>query len=72
MLSTYGYGNHAVVSERYHYIRYVDGGEELYDFRADPNEWTNLAGKPRFERIVRELSAHLPDDDAPDLAAPAD
>ena len=72
VLSTYGYGNHAVVSERYHYIRYVDGGEELYDFRADPNEWTNLAGKPRFERIVRELSAHLPDDDAPDLAAPAD
>ncbi len=71
VLSTYGYGNHSVVSERYHYIRYVDGGEELYDFSIDPNDWTNLAGKPRFERIVRELAAHLPDENAADLAPPA-
>jgi arylsulfatase A-like enzyme len=66
-LSTYGYGNHAVVSERYRYIRYVDGSEELYDRLEDPNEWTNLAGLARFADVIEELSAYLPDDEAPDL-----
>jgi arylsulfatase A-like enzyme len=42
-LMTYGRGNHAVRSERWRYIRYADGSEELYDHRDDPNEWTNLA-----------------------------
>ena len=30
-LSTFGYMNHAVRSDRYRYIRYYDGSEELYD-----------------------------------------
>jgi arylsulfatase A-like enzyme len=66
-LTTYGFGNHSVVSERYRYIRYVDGSEELYDRIQDPNEWTNLAGIPRFSAIIEELSAYLPDVDAEDL-----
>lgn len=41
------FGNHcAVIDERYRYIRYADGSEELYDSQSDPNEWTNLAGDP--------------------------
>jgi arylsulfatase A-like enzyme len=68
VLSTYGYGNHSVVSDRYHYIRYVDGSEELYDLRSDPNEWTNLAGKRELEPVIRELAAWLPVDNAADLA----
>jgi arylsulfatase A-like enzyme len=68
VLSTYGYGNHSVVSTRYRYIRYVDGSEELYDLIEDPNEWTNLAGSPRFARVKRELREYLPDYEAPDLA----
>jgi arylsulfatase A-like enzyme len=72
VLSTYGFGNHAVVSERYRYIHYADGGEELYDIVADPNEWTNLAGNRRFAGVIDELSAYLPKTDAPDLAAAAD
>jgi len=67
VLSTYGYQNHAVVSERYRYIRYVDGSEELYDLVDDPNEWTNLAGRSRFAAVIDELAAHLPTTDAPDL-----
>jgi arylsulfatase A-like enzyme len=67
VLSTYGYKNHSVVSERYRYIRYADGGEELYDLIEDPNEWTNLAKHPRFAAVVAELSAYLPKDDARDL-----
>jgi arylsulfatase A-like enzyme len=35
--------HHALKTERYRYIRYVDGSEELYDHENDPNEWNNLA-----------------------------
>jgi arylsulfatase A-like enzyme len=69
VLSTYGYRNHAVVSERYRYIRYSDGSEELYDMIDDPNEWTNLAGRRRYADVIEELAGHLPAVDAPDLAA---
>lgn len=68
VLSTYGFGNHAVTSENYRYIRYVDGSEELYDLISDPNEWTNLAGRPRYADVIEALARHLPAADAPDLA----
>jgi arylsulfatase A-like enzyme len=59
-LTTYLRNNHAVRSERWRYIRYSDGGEELYDHDADPNEWTNLANKPEFAGIKKELAVHFP------------
>ena len=31
-------------TDRWRYIRYEDGSEEVYDLAADPNEWDNLAG----------------------------
>jgi arylsulfatase A-like enzyme len=65
-LSTYGPGNHAVRSRRFRYVRYQDGGEELYDHDADPYEWTNLAGDPTHEGTRRELAHALPREDAPD------
>ena len=49
-LTTHGPNNHAVRTERFRYIRYADGSEELYDMVADPNEWTNLAERPRARR----------------------
>ena len=45
-LTTHGYKNHAVRSEGWRYIRYVDGGEELYDETNDPLEYKNLAPIP--------------------------
>lgn len=42
------------------YIRYADGGEELYDHDADPNEWTNLAGNTQHAAVKQELAATLP------------
>lgn len=59
-LITHGPGNHAVQTERWRYIRYADGSEELYDHRADPNEFTNLAGRSEHAGIIRELAAWLP------------
>jgi len=65
-LSTYGYMNHAVRSDRYRYIRYYDGSEELYDHETDPQEWINLAAEAAFSDIKQELAESLPERDAPD------
>lgn len=43
--------------ERLHYIRNGDGREELYDYRADPQELRNLAGEPAMRAHLLRLSA---------------
>lgn len=58
--TTFQFNNHAVRTEKWRYIRYHDGGEELYDEVKDPLEWTNLARKPEFAAIKAELAKHLP------------
>lgn len=43
------------------YIRYQDGGEELYDHSNDEYELTNLAGKgAEFEGVKKELAKSFP------------
>jgi hypothetical protein len=64
-LVTYLRGNHAVCSERWRYIRYADGGEELYDHRNDPNEWINLADRAEHAAVKADLARWLPKTDAP-------
>jgi arylsulfatase A-like enzyme len=66
VVTTHGRNNHAVRNERWRYIRYRDGTEELYDHDRDPMEWTNLAGKPENESVKKELAAWLPNVNAPD------
>lgn len=57
--------NHAVRSERWRYIVYADGSEELYDMQADPHEWTNLADRPEFSEVIAEHRRWLPAKSAP-------
>ena len=59
-VTTHNPGNHAVRTERWRYIRYADGSEELYDHSADPHEWTNLAADPRYADRKKELARWLP------------
>jgi arylsulfatase A-like enzyme len=70
-LTTYMLGNHAVRSDRWRYIRYKDGAEELYDRTKDPNEWTNIAARPELAAVKKELSQWLPRHDEPDAPARA-
>src|SRR5262249_9779660 len=70
-LTTYLMGNHAVRSDQWRYIRYKDGGEELYDRTRDPNEWTNLAGQPRFASVKADLAKWFPKHDEPDVPSRA-
>lgn len=64
-LTTYGYRNHAVRTERYRYIVYENGAEELYDHEDDANEWHNRADDPAYAEIKQELARHLPERNVP-------
>lgn len=66
-ITTYRYMNHTVRAENWRFIRYADGGEELYDEDSDPFEWNNLAGKAGVERQRAELARWLPTDNQPDI-----
>lgn len=59
-ITTHNRGNHAVRDERYRYIRYADGSEELYDLVTDPSEWTNRSGDAAMEPVKARLKARLP------------
>ena len=65
-------GSHSVRSENWRYIRYSDGKEELYDHRADPNEWTNLAGGGAHAEVVSAHAQWLPKVSLPDPTGGAD
>ena len=67
-ISTLGQNNHAIRDQRWRYIRYADGTEELYDHQNDPNEWTNLAEEkvaPLHQKVISRLKHHLPKTNVP-------
>jgi hypothetical protein len=65
VISTFNYQNYSVRTDRWRFIRYQDGNEELYDHQNDPNEWRNLAGDENFAAVTDQLRRSLP-------ASPAD
>ncbi len=66
-LTTHGRNNHSIRDERYRYIRYSDGAEELYDHEKDPLEWNNLADKPKYAAVKDELAKWLPEKNVPQV-----
>jgi arylsulfatase A-like enzyme len=64
-ITSHNQGNHGIRSERWRYIRYADGSEELYDMVADPREWTNLAGESKYEAVKADLRRWIPKIDVP-------
>jgi len=59
-VTTFGMNNHGLRTPDYRYIRYEDGGEELYDHTKDPNEWTNIASEPAYLPVKMDLKNLLP------------
>jgi len=59
-ITTHNHDNHGVRSERWRYIQYADGSQELYDMQADPNEWMNLAKDPKYADVIKEHRKWLP------------
>jgi arylsulfatase A-like enzyme len=66
-ITTFHLNNHAVRSDRFRYIRYADGGEELYDHATDEYEWTNKANDPALAAVKAGLKAMLPAKNAAEL-----
>ena len=64
-ITTHNQGNHTIRTEDWRYIRYADGSEELYDLKADPNEWFNIANDPKNAAKKTELAKWLPKVDKP-------
>jgi arylsulfatase A-like enzyme len=58
--TTFDQGNYSITGARWHYIRYADGNEELYDSQSDPHEWSNLAAEEKHRGIIADLRKHLP------------
>lgn len=42
-ITSHNQGNFSIVTEKWRYIHYMDGAEELYDIVNDPREFTNIA-----------------------------
>jgi len=70
-ITTHNQGNHTVRTEEWRYIRYADGSEELYNLRADPNEWTNIVKDPRHAEVKAGLAKWLPKKDLPPVPGSA-
>lgn len=64
-LTSHGPGNFSLQDERWNYIRYADGSEELYDHRVDPEEQTNLAGRPESKKVIARFEPFVPKQSKP-------
>ena len=66
-VTTFRKDNHSIRSETWRYIRYADGGEELYNHDTDPYEWTNLAKDPQYASVKADLARFAPKVNAAEL-----
>ena len=64
-LTSHGPGNFSLRDEHWHYIRYADGSEELYDHRTDSEERTNLAGRPESADLIARFKPFVPEQSKP-------
>ena len=65
VLSVFGPDNFALRSDRWRYIRYADGTEELYDHRVDQAEKNNLASNPEYEALLADFRSQVPKESKP-------
>ena len=59
-ITTHNHDNHGIRSEKWRYIEYADGSQELYDMENDPNEWTNLASDAKYASVIADHKKWIP------------
>ncbi len=68
-ICTHNAGNHSVCDQRWRYIRYAEGSEELYDREIDSEELVNLLFgdevDPKHRQQADRLAAWLPKQEKP-------
>ncbi len=65
--TSYGPRYSSVRDERWRYLHYPDGTEELYDLDNDPWELENLVEDPKHKKVKKRLAKHIPQNWAPSL-----
>ena len=60
-----GRGNSAVIFGDWHLIQYADGGQELYNYVNDPEEYTNLINNPLYSELAEAMEKWVPGLDSP-------
>ena len=53
-------GSFGISSKRWRYIKYSNGGEELYNIKDDPYEWNNLANEDLHQPTLKRLRSRAP------------
>jgi arylsulfatase A-like enzyme len=59
-ITTHNSNNHSIRDERWRWIVYADGSQELYDLKEDPNEWRNRIDDPAASPQAKRLAEWLP------------
>jgi len=62
-------GSYAVINSNYRYIYYLEGTEEFYKLKEDPNEWNNLAGNEEYRPIIDKMKKVVPEEFAPEATS---
>mgnify|MGYP001292601822 CR=1 FL=1 len=65
--TSFGPGNHSIISENYRYVHYNDQTEEFYDYTIDPHEWINKSNDPKYRDLIKQHRALLPKNEHPVL-----
>lgn len=70
IITTYDFGSYSIRYENWHYIKYIDDSEELYNLEEDPEEWHNLALDSSFVNTKNQLAGFIPPDpiDLPEIS----
>ncbi|WP_159083948.1 sulfatase [Saccharobesus litoralis] len=58
---TYQQGNNAILLDKWNYIQYRDGSQELYNQHQDPEEYHNLAADPQYKSVIDKLKTFIPE-----------
>lgn len=64
-ITTHNHDNHGACNEKWRYIRYADGSEELYDLENDPHEWSNVAAREDLAEVKAKMASYLPSSSVP-------
>ena len=60
IITTYDYGNYSIRFDKWHYIKYIDDSEELYDLESDPEEWYNLSMIDTLNEQKTRMASFIP------------